>query len=77
MPKWGKYKYLLSVSGNSYANRDVFVHQLNSTYLYLNVFDDVLSRSLLNGTPGIGFGFEVYSSAIKVYGFSVKGFGEY
>ena len=26
------------------------VHQLNSTYIYLNVFDDVLSRSLLNGT---------------------------
>ena len=47
---WSRHKYVLSISGNSYAGRDAMLCQLNSTLISVNMFDDMLLRALRNGT---------------------------
>jgi hypothetical protein len=50
MSAWDGYKYILDKGGNSYSLRLSLVSQLRAAVIAYNVFEDVFSQTLVNGT---------------------------
>jgi hypothetical protein len=53
MSNWTTFKVILDIGGNSYSRRLPVLAQLQSALILSNAFQDLFSRSLINGTHAL------------------------